>query len=686
MKTRRLALRVTMNSALMILGVYFVMQVVSYLRDNILLGLRGLAALPSAVAGFMLANVLPPLLLLSALVYALALPIQRAQERLEAGEELSPEELEGTRQRILRFSTLKLVVNLLGFAAGYILLQVLSGRAGEMLRLDRLVILASNLAGAAVYAAAQSALDNMAFAPLRDRLGIHAIGERKRELRSTERQVILSSLMVVYALTFLQFNIRDLMASEAVGTEVMAGVASGAIPPGEAAAAAYREALAARLPDFSSRRGIDPASVEPPWLRKRSPAAIEQELFLLYFAFLALVAVGLQLAVSLERRSEIAALQGRMREVVAGGGDLRARLSLRSMDDFGELTELINRLLDQLGGLVGGIGASAARTREGAASIARALGEAEAISDRSVEAFLALNAGLEAEAAESRRLREALEGFRKAAAGADEAARAQDGYVAGTSAAMEEMASSIRSVEEMTRRSGALALDLAGQGKAGGEAARGTSAAIREIDEASRSILAMTGALGKISSDTNLLAMNAAIEAAHAGDRGAGFAVVADEVRSLATNAAAQTKAIKGQVSAMGEKVGRGVRQAEAGGALLAELSSGLEEAAAISGEIAAAMGEQAAGTRSVADSLVQVVDSSRGIRERMAEQGAETQAMAEALELALKRLDELAESSRAQAESVRELRSAFGSVRQEVERNLEASRALDAEIGRFKA
>jgi methyl-accepting chemotaxis protein len=250
---------------------------------------------------------------------------------------------------------------------------------------------------------------------------------------------------------------------------------------------------------------------------------------------------------------------------------------------------------------------------------------------------------------------------------------------------MEEMASSIRSVEGMTRRSGELSAALAGQGRAGGEAARDTSAIIREIDEASRAILEVTGALGKISSSTNLLAMNAAIEAAHAGDRGAGFAVVADEVRSLASNAAEQTRTIKGHIAAMNEKVGRGVRQAEDGGELLAQLGRGLEEAASISQEIAAAMEEQSAGTRSVADSLVQVVDSSRGIRERMAEQGAETETMAKALELSLGRLDELARASRVQAESLRELEAAFASVRQEVERNLSASGELEAEIGRFR-
>lgn len=547
------------------------------------------------------------------------------------------------------------------------------------------MILASNLAGAGIFAAAQSALNNMAFASLRDRLGIHAIGDRKREARSTVRQFILSILMILYALTFLQFNIRDVMTAQTMEAEVLGRIRTGVIAPA-AAGEAYRQVLYQKLDTFSTRKGLDPATIQLPWERGIGYADIQQRIFLLYFVFLVLVCAGIQLTVSVERRAEIGALQRRLREVVAGGGDLRARISLRSMDDFGELAELVNRLLDQFRALVGGISGSAERTSQGADSIARVLAEAEVVSKRSVDAFLALKAGLEAEAAESRRLSDELDSFRRAAANAAEAARAQDGFVSNSSAAMEEMASNIRSVEGMTRRSGDISETLAAQGRAGGLAARETNAAILEIDEASRKILEVTGALSKISSDTNLLAMNAAIEAAHAGDRGAGFAVVADEVRRLAANAASQTKSIKGYIAAMAEKVGLGVRQAEEGGAMLADLGCGLEEAASISREIAGAMGEQAAGTRSAADSLIQVVDSSRAIRDRMVEQGTETEAMAAALEAALKRLDFLAESSRGQAESARELESAFAAVRAEVERNLEASRELGAEVGRFRA
>jgi hypothetical protein len=167
MKARRLALRVTLNSILMILAVYFVMQLVSYLRDGVILGLGDLRAMPGAIASFLAFNVLPPTALFSGLLYFAARPIQRAQERLEAGEELPQEELELTRHRILRFSSIVLALNLAGFALGYVLLLALKGQIGQIISFDKLVILFSNLAGGVVYAEAQSALNRVAFAPLR---------------------------------------------------------------------------------------------------------------------------------------------------------------------------------------------------------------------------------------------------------------------------------------------------------------------------------------------------------------------------------------------------------------------------------------------------------------------------------------------------------------------------------------
>ena len=212
-----------------------------------------------------------------------------------------------------------------------------------------------------------------------------------------------------------------------------------------------------------------------------------------------------------------------------------------------------------------------------------------------------------------------------------------------------------------------------------------TGKAIAEIEATAGGVLEVLGKLSKIAGDTNLLAMNAAIEAAHAGDRGAGFAVVADEVRSLASTAGRQTKAIKSLMDEMSDRVRRGVERSEAGGEVFGSIAEGIVQAAAISREIAAAMKEQSAGTRTVEESLSQVIAASDAIGARMDEQRKETERMAEYLASALKRLADLAASSRSQAAAVDALRQSFAAVRYEADRNLASVEALSKALEGFK-
>ena len=87
------------------------------------------------------------------------------------------------------------------------------------------------------------------------------------------------------------------------------------------------------------------------------------------------IAFGVQLAVSADLGGQIRNLARRMKDVVDGGGDLRVRIDLQAMDDLGELTELVNRLLDQFHGVARRIGEAADQTREGAAAIDRELND-----------------------------------------------------------------------------------------------------------------------------------------------------------------------------------------------------------------------------------------------------------------------------------------------------------------------
>ncbi|MDP3177302.1 MAG: methyl-accepting chemotaxis protein, partial [Spirochaetaceae bacterium] len=581
-------------------------------------------------------------------------------------------------------SRLVLVLNLLGFALGFVILTTVELGFGGLFVPSRLVVLCNNLAAGIVYSSAQSALNDLAFARLRERLGIREIGKRRRDLHVTLRQVLMTAGIAVYILMYMQFNTRDATAFHAIETETLRSMASGELSA-EEAGGAYRERVLLALPGLAARPGFDPASVPLPWESKVSYESMQLRVFLLCMSFILTIAVGAQAVVSLGTRDQVQAIIARIRDVLEGGGDLRTRLSLRSMDEYGELTDLLNRLLDRFRDVVGRISAAAAQTREGASAISRALADAERASSANGKAVLALTASLEAQAAESRGLVGAVEAFRGSAAAVAESVEGQRRFAAETAAAMEEMSANIRSVEALTARSGALTAELSDRGAAGAAAVTDTGAAIAAVESAADGVLKTLGSLSKIAGDTNLLAMNAAIEAAHAGEQGAGFAVVADEVRTLATNAARQTKAIKGLVVAMYDRVRRGVESSGASGEAIRSLSSGIGQAAAISLKIADAMKEQAAGTKSVEDSLVQVVEASDSIKSSVGEQVAETDRMAESLDLALRRLSDLAVSSRSQADAVRALESSYSIVRQEVDSNLAAVQDLDKLLEGFK-
>ena len=345
-------------------------------------------------------------------------------------------------------------------------------------------------------------------------------------------------------------------------------------------------------------------------------------------------------------KGQISALNERL-DVIEGGGDLTKRLSLRSMDEFGQLADSVNRLMDRFRSLIYRIGAAAAETREAAQSIDSVMKGSETATMNVIESVVSLSSSIDKQATESRILKDSLESLRAAARAVAGAVDSQRRFTDETASAMEEMSANIRSVESMTHRSGAVTSDLAAKGNSGNSSVHEAAKAIKDIEKSAADVLKVLGSLSRIAGDTNLLAMNAAIEAAHAGKSGAGFAVVAGEVRSLAASAANETKKIKDLVLEMDGRVHKGVASSEATSQAFLSLSGGIAEAASISAEIASAMKEQSAGTSSVESSINQVQENSRIVRERMEIQERETTLMASGLEETLSRFSSIASSAR---------------------------------------
>ncbi|MCD4778921.1 MAG: methyl-accepting chemotaxis protein [Candidatus Omnitrophica bacterium] len=161
------------------------------------------------------------------------------------------------------------------------------------------------------------------------------------------------------------------------------------------------------------------------------------------------------------------------------------------------------------------------------------------------------------------------------------------------SASFEELSSSIQSTAENTKNANERATNATAMIKETENAMNNTLETMTSIEKSSSQITDAVNLISDIADQTNLLALNAAIEAARAGEHGKGFAVVADEVRLLAEKSAASAKDIEQLMKESNKQVGKGVAVSSKAGEILEVIIDSIKQVATQLQDITDATQEQ---------------------------------------------------------------------------------------------
>jgi methyl-accepting chemotaxis protein len=191
----------------------------------------------------------------------------------------------------------------------------------------------------------------------------------------------------------------------------------------------------------------------------------------------------------------------------------------------------------------------------------------------------------------------------------------QGSHVAQSSSAVEEMIANIQSVTQTLIKNASSVKDLIGASEVGRTGLQEVAGYIQEVSRESEGLMEINGVMQNIASQTNLLSMNAAIEAAHAGESGKGFAVVADEIRKLAESSEEQSKTISTVLQKIKDSIDKISVSTDSVLNKFEAMDSGIKTVSEQGENIRAAMEEQGSGSQQILEAIGKLHEATQMVK-----------------------------------------------------------------------